>query len=79
MNQNFGTICHTEVFSRLGAKLSGTIAKFQVRSLKIQHQLTSMTSKGLGENPKKMSWDNLVSPIDAKNSIRFIGLAWTSR
>ena len=30
MNQNFGTICHTEVyltFSRLGAKLSGAIAK----------------------------------------------------
>ena len=43
INQNFGTICHTEVyytFSRLEAKLSGTIAKIQGRSLKIQHQLS---------------------------------------
>ena len=41
INQNFGTDCHTEIcliFSRLEAKLSGTIAKFRVRSLKIQHQ-----------------------------------------
>ena len=40
LNQNFETVFHTEVcltFSRLGAKLSGTIAKFQGRSLKIQH------------------------------------------
>ena len=40
INQNFWTVCHTEVyltFSRLGAKLSGTIAKFWGRSLKIQH------------------------------------------
>ena len=38
INQNFGTICHTEVYLtylRLGAKLSGTIAKFGGRSLKI--------------------------------------------
>ena len=43
INQNYGTVCHTEVcltFSRLGAKFSGTIAKFQGRSLKIQHQLS---------------------------------------
>ena len=43
INQNFGAICHTEVyytFLRLGAKLSGTIAKFQGRSLKIQHWLS---------------------------------------
>ena len=36
---NFGTVCHTEVyltFSRLGAKLSGTIAKFRGCSLKIK-------------------------------------------
>ena len=32
---------------------------------------TSTTSKGLSENLKKMSWDNPVSPIDAKNSIGF--------
>ena len=25
--------------------------------------------KGLSENLKKMSWDNLISPIDAKNSV----------
>ena len=43
INQNFGTICHTEVcltFLRLGAKLSGTIAKFKGCSLKIQHRLS---------------------------------------
>ena len=41
INKNFGTVCHTEVcltFSRLGAKLSGTIAKLRARSLKIQPQ-----------------------------------------
>ena len=32
---------------------------------------TSMTSKGLSENSKKMSWDNPVLPIDTKNSIGF--------
>ena len=33
INQNFGTVCHTKVyltFSRLGAKLSGSIEKFLV-------------------------------------------------
>ena len=41
INQNFGTFCHTEVcltFSRLAAKLSEMIAKFQGPSLKIQHR-----------------------------------------
>ena len=49
------------------------IAKFRGRSLKINidHHLTSTTSKGLSENFKKMSWDNPVSPIDAKNSLDF--------
>ena len=40
INQNFGTICHTEICltsSRLAAKLSEMIAKFRGRSLKIQH------------------------------------------
>ena len=35
INQNFGTVCHTEVcltFSRLAAKLSEIIAKFRGRS-----------------------------------------------
>ena len=39
INQNFGTVCHTEVcltFSRLAAKLSEMITKFQGHSLKIQ-------------------------------------------
>ena len=37
----------------------------------IDRHSTSMTSKGPSENLKKMSWDNPVSPIDAKNSICF--------
>ena len=40
-SQNFGIVCHTEVclnFSRLAAKLSGMITKFQGCSLKIQHR-----------------------------------------
>jgi hypothetical protein len=40
INQNFGTVCHTEVcltFLRLAAKLSEMIAKYRGRSLKIQH------------------------------------------
>ena len=37
----------------------------------INHHSTSTISKGLGENFFKMSWDNPVSPIDAKNSIVF--------
>ena len=39
INQNFGTVCHTEVcltFSRLTAKLSELITKFRGRNLKIQ-------------------------------------------
>jgi hypothetical protein len=43
INQNFGTVCHTEVcltISRLAAKLSGMIAKFRGHSLKIQHRLS---------------------------------------
>ena len=43
INQNFGTICHTEVyltFSRLAAKLSELITKFQGRSLKVQPRLS---------------------------------------
>ena len=44
INQNFGTICHTEVcltFSMLAAKLSKMIAKFRGCSLKIQPQMAS--------------------------------------
>ena len=50
INQNFGTVCHTEVcltFSRLPAKLSEMITKFWGCSLKIQLDcpLTSRASK----------------------------------
>ena len=41
IDQNFGTVCHTEVrptFSRLVAKFSEMITKFQGCSLKIQHK-----------------------------------------
>jgi hypothetical protein len=38
----------------------------------IDRHSTLTTSKGLSENLKKMSWDNPVSPIDAKNSISFL-------
>ena len=38
----------------------------------IDRHLTSTISKSLSEKlKKKMSWDNPVSPIDAKNSIGF--------
>ena len=43
------------------------IAKFRGRSLKI----SPTTSKGPTENLKKMSWDNPIFPMDAKNSIGF--------
>ena len=42
INQKFGTVCHTKVcltFSKLAAKLSELITKFQRRSLKIQSRL----------------------------------------
>ena len=38
----------------------------------INRYSTSTTLKGLTENSKKMSWDNPVSPIDAKISIVFL-------
>ena len=46
---------------------------FEVAASKfnIDHHSTSTTSKGHGENLKKKSWDNPVSPIDVKNSIGF--------
>ena len=53
INQNFEIVCHTEVcltFSRLAAKLSEMIAKFRVRSLKIQHRL-SFDLNGLKNGP----------------------------
>ena len=49
MNQNFGTVCHTEVcftFLRLAAKLSEMMTKFRGWNLKIQHR-TSFDLNGL--------------------------------
>ena len=49
------------------------LQNFEVAASKfnINRHLTTMTLKGLSANFKKMSWDNPVSPIDAKNSIGF--------
>ena len=47
------------------------ISRSQPQKFNIDFHSTSTTSKGLSENLKKMSWDNPVSPIDAKNSIGF--------
>ena len=63
INQNFGTICHTEVcltFLRLTAKLSEMITKFRGRSLKIQHRL-SFDLNGLKNVPSLHFKNNLKS------------------
>ena len=50
------------------------LQNFEVAASKfnIDHHSTLTTSKGQSENLKKMSWDNPVSPIDAKNSVGFL-------
>ena len=48
----------------------------QPQNLEADCHSTSMTSKGLSENLKKMSWDNPVFSIDAKNSIGFFVPFW---
>ena len=63
INQNFGTVCHTEVcltFSRLAAKLSEMIAKFRGRSLKIQPRL-SFDLNGLKNGMRKYFENSLKS------------------
>ena len=45
------------------------IWRSQPQKFNIDCHLTSTTSKCLSENLKKMSWDNLVSPIDAKKLV----------
>ena len=55
INQNFGTVCHTEVcltFSRLAAKLSELSKKIQGHSLIIRPQ-TSFDLNGLKNGPSK--------------------------
>ena len=49
------------------------MSNFEVAASKfnIDRHSTSTNSKGQSENLKKVSWDNPVSPIDAKNSIGF--------
>ena len=55
------------------------ILRSQPQNLEAKCHLTSMTSKGLSENLKKMSWHNPVSTIDAKNSIPFfVQFFWVS-
>ena len=44
----------------------GAASKFNV-----DFHSTSTSSKGLSKNFKKMSWDNPIFPIDARNSIGF--------
>ena len=64
INQNFGTVCHTEVcltLSRLAAKLSEIITKFQGHSLKIQPRL-SFDLNGLKNGPSK-HLKNSLKPI----------------
>jgi hypothetical protein len=59
INQNFETVCHTEVcltFSRLAAKLSEMITKFGGRSLKIQHR-SSFDLNGL-KNRMRIYFEN---------------------
>ena len=61
MNQNFGTVCHTEVyfiFSRLEPNVQEQLQNFEVPASKfnIDSHLTSTTAKGPSKNLKKMSW-----------------------
>ena len=45
--------------------------RLQPQKFNVDFHSTSMTSKSLSENSKKMSWDNPVFSIDTKNSIGF--------
>ena len=56
--------------SHLGL-LGSDLFDFAIFHILLYRHSTSTTSKGHSENLKKMSWDNPVSPIDAKNSIVF--------
>ena len=63
INQNFKTVCHAEAcltFSRLAAKISETIDKFQGRSLKIQHP-SSFDLSGLKKGTRKYFENSLKS------------------
>ena len=63
INQNFATICHTEVclsFSRLAAKLSEIITRFWDCNLKIQHP-TSFDLNGLKNGLIKIFENSLKS------------------
>ena len=63
INQNFGTVCHTEVcltFSRLAAKISEIFTNFRGCNLKIQHQ-TSFDLNGLKNGSTKRFENSLKS------------------
>ena len=62
INQNFWTICHTEVcftFSRVIAGFSELAENFLGQNLKINLYHYSSKVRSL----KKLSWDNSISPI----------------
>ena len=44
----------------------------QPQKCNLDFHATSMTSKGLSENSKKMSWDNPVFPIDQRYTYRVL-------
>ena len=69
INQNFGTVCHTEVcltFWRLAAKLSELAKKIPGRSLKIQ-PLTFFDINGLKNGPTKHFESSLKQWICSKD------------
>ena len=77
INQNFGTVCHTEVFltfSRLAAKLSEMIAKFRGCRLKIQPR-PSIDLNGLKNGPSlhfKNSLKQGLLYLDGRNSQKYL-------
>ena len=61
-----------DIFSELSLRPFEVVEAERGRLVKeADFHSTSMTSKGLSENSKKMSWDNPVFPIHTKNSIGF--------
>ena len=73
INQNLsyrGLPYHFEV-RRKSVRNDCKISRLQPQKFDLDFHATSTTSKGPTENSKKMLWDNLVFPIDTKNSIGF--------
>ena len=86
---NFGTVViqrSTLPFRGEEPNFQEQLQNFDVEASKFHHLRSFDLNdlKGLTENLKKMSWDNPVSPIDAKISMGFyvlffFWLAWKSR